>query len=558
MNALNYILQNYRTIKHLKLSQVITRVQYKVKSLYYISPFYPYLEDRITSPHNLLVTPPNLWKGNKKQADKIVHKKTFSFINQEINFGDDVKWYPQGATALWIYNLHYFNWINDLRTHAEKGQTTAQSLVESWLLNCNHFNKISWHPYPLSIRVINWLSHYHYISENMDPGMKELFNQSLLRQCEHLSQNLEWDVEGNHLIKNLKAMVYIGLCLPGQQTTYLEALNLLLDQLKIQIHEDGGHYEKSPSYHVDVLVDLLDLTALIRKAGQTPPIALIETIDRMALAFDFYRYKDKGLALFNDGSVGNTNFLDEVWKRCRMIDSRPKQLPNTGYVRLEHHDTMLMVDVGKCCPDFLPAHAHADTASFEMCLGDERVFVNSGTYAYQHKKRNVFRSTGAHNTVSINGESSAEIWQTFRVGRRPQNVHFTFKEEEKVGTGVEVSHDGYAHLNASHSRKIFLSEDGNDIRGEDVIHCKKGFKTLAHFHLHPETKCKILNSEEAEITTAKGKRLAFKIAGGRLYDAGSEYAPHFGICETGKQLVIKGNYRQNICTIKWAIKILQD
>lgn len=556
MKTLKKIYTYYNTVKHLKMSQIAARLEYKVKCFYYQSPFYPFLEDKLESPHNLLVSPPYLWEGDMLHAEKIVSKNTFEFLNKTIHFGEDIKWYPQGASALWVYNLHYFNWVNDLKSLKDKGQEKATNLTEDWLLQCNHFNKISWHPYPLSLRIINWLTHYHFLTEKMNASTKEVFHQSLLRQCEHLSRNLEWDVEGNHLIKNLKALIYIGLCLPGHQTAYLEALNLLLDQLKNQINDDGGHYEKSPHYHVDVLVDLLDVTALIRKAGQTPPNGLTETIDRMALAFDFYRYNDKQLALFNDGTIGNKKQLDAIWKRCRMVEKRPNELPETGYVRLERKKSMLFMDVGKCCPDELPAHGHADTLAFEFCYGEERIFVNSGTYAYQHKKRNIFRSTAAHNTVSIGSESSAEVWGAFRIGRRPTQVTYTFKQEDKVGSGVNASHDGYTHLGANHSRSVFMSEDGVDIRGEDKITCNKNLKTLAHFHLHPDMQCKVLNSEEAQITTPKGVKMAFKISGGRLYDAGSEYAPQFGEITKGKQLVIKGNYRQNTCVIKWAIKIL--
>jgi uncharacterized heparinase superfamily protein len=555
MDMIEKIGAYYRTIKHLKVSQIIARLEYRLKCVYYQSPFYPFFEDKLQPPHNLLVTPPYLWENNKNYAKDIIKNNTFEFLNQTIHFGDDVKWYPQGAPALWVYNLHYFNWLHDLKGSKE-GEEKAVELIESWLSHCNHFHKISWHPYPLSIRIINWLTHYHILTQKMSSNSKEIFNQSLIRQCEHLSRNLEWDVEGNHLIKNLKAMVYIGLCLPGHQTAYLEAIKLLLEQLKVQINPDGGHYEKSPHYHVDVLVDLIEISALIRKTGQTPPGVLTETIDRMALAFDFYRYKDGQLGLFNDSSLNSKHFLDQVWKRCRMIEKSPKELPETGYVRMEKKKSMLLVDVGTCCPDTLPAHAHADTLSFEFCYGQERIFVNSGTYAYQHKKRNILRGTAAHNTVSIGGENSAEIWSNFRIGRRPQDVKYIFTEEKNVGVGVDSSHDGYKYLNAKHSRKIFLSENGEDIRGEDIITCPKNLKTLAHFHLHPDMKCKILNDKEAEITTPKGIKFTFKIKGGRLYDAGGEYAPQFGEIFAGKQLVIKGVYRQNICTMKWAIKIL--
>ena len=545
-----------RTLQYLKLSQILARAEYKIRCIYYKSPFYPFFEDPLEIPKNILVTPPWLWGKSKKNAEAIFKKNTFTFINQPISFGSEIHWNPKGASTLWVYNLHYFSWLCDLKELSSKGQKKAMELIESWLLDCNHFDTITWHPYPISLRLVNWLTHYHWLTENMQSDTKKTFHESLVRQSEHLRHNLEWDVEGNHLIKNLKAMIYCGLCIPGQQTAYLDALNILLEQLKIQINSDGGHYEKSPHYHVDVLKDLLDIHALILKTGQTPPARLSEVIDRMSLALEFYCYKDKQLALFNDGSLGDKKEIELILKRCRTGEKIPNELPDTGYVRLERKKTMVMMDVGTCCPDNLPAHGHADTLSFEVCYEKERIFVNSGTFAYQHKKRNIFRGTAAHNTVCIASENSAEVWSAFRIGRRPENVSYILKSEKNVGIGVNASHDGYKHLKATHNRKIFLSEDGSDIRGEDIVQSKAHHKTVAHFHLHPDVKCKILNQEEAELTTAKGVKFSFKAKGGRLYDTQSEYAPQFGKKIIGKQLVIKGFYRQDVCTLKWAIKII--
>tara|TARA_R110000868_G_scaffold218576_1_gene468910 strand:+ start:58041 stop:59711 length:1671 start_codon:yes stop_codon:yes gene_type:complete len=545
-----------RTVRYLKVSQILARLEYKTRCLYYKSPLYPFLEDPLVSPKNLSVTPPYIWTANKKHGQNILKNNTFEFINQAVAIGLDMRWHPKGTSSLWLYNLHYFHWLADLKECGDEGQTKARELIESWLMNCNHFDMQTWHPYPLSLRLVNWLTHYHWLTEGMHKDVKDTFNQSLARQSEHLGHNLEWDVEGNHLIKNLKAMIYCGLCLPNQQTAYLDATTLLLEQINLQVNPDGGHYEKSPHYHVDVLKDLLDIQALILKAGQTPPTRLTEVIDRMAVALEFFCYKDKKLALFNDGCIGDKKEINAILKRCSTGETTPEELPETGYVKLERKKTMIMVDVGKCCPDSLPAHGHADTLSFEMCHGVERIFVNGGTYAYQHKKRNIFRGTSSHNTVSIDSQNSAEVWAAFRIGRRPENVEYTLKSEKNVGIGVDASHDGYRHIKATHNRKIFLSEDGADIRGEDIIINKKHQKVLAHFHLHPDVKCKILNHEEAEITTAKGVKLSFIAKGGRLYDAHSEYAPQFGELLIGKQLVIKGNYRQNTCTLKWAIKFI--
>ena len=543
-----------RTLAHLHPKQVLFRLAYKSRELYYLSWLYPLLEEDVDAPTKMMNTPPHLWQGNIAAA-KQASENTFTFVGRTISMGDNVRWYPKEGTALWTYNLHYFSWLGDLRTLGDDGRREAFRLTEDWLLNCDHFNKTSWHPYPLSLRIVNWLTHYEWMTAGAKTSFKEMLGQSLMRQVSHLERNLEWDVGGNHLIKNLKALIYAGLCLPNTQSAYLEARDLLLEQISIQILPDGMHYERSPHYHVDVLTDLLDIQAMIRKSGDIPPSILEDAIDRMTGALEFMVYPDGGLGLFNDGCEGSKHHIENILRKCGGGERPSTELPDAGYIRLKRSNTFMMLDAGHVCPDTLPAHGHADTLSFELSVGNERIFVNQGTYAYQTKERNLFRATAAHNTVCIDGENSAEVWGAFRIGRRPKNVLYTLKREENVGIGVDASHDGYRHLGVHINRKIFMSQDGKDIRGEDTATAKKPHRMAVHFHLAPGISYKLISHEEAEITTPQGQKLLFIVKGGRLHDAESVYAPQFGQKIPSKQLVLRGIWRHNSSQVNWGIKV---
>ena len=120
--------------------------------------------------------------------------------------------------------------------------------------------------------------------------------------------NLEWDLRGNHLFKNIKALMFAGLGLHGRQSLFLEGQKLLLQELSVQVPADGAHFEKSPLYHVQVLEDLLEITILYRKAKLKIPPQLTAAIERMGTALAFYVYPDGGLPLFSDSIEG-----DKVW-----------------------------------------------------------------------------------------------------------------------------------------------------------------------------------------------------------------------------------------------------
>ena len=57
-------------------------------------------------------------------------------------------------------------------------------------------------------------------------------------------------------------------------------------------------------------------------------------------------------------------------------------LRDSGYARLTQGAAVLIADIARIGPDYLPAHAHADTLSFELSLGARRIVVNSGTSVY--------------------------------------------------------------------------------------------------------------------------------------------------------------------------------
>lgn len=533
----------------------MARIYYKTRLLYYKSPAYGLFENGQEST-DLLLTPPTLWAGNKQRGEKIL-KGHFSFVGETVNMEPTINWFPEGVSALWLYNLHYFEWLNDLKTQNEEGLEKAKELILDWIEECGHFEQRSWHPYPLSLRLISWINHAAWLLKKADEDFKKKFFDCLLFQIEHLEKNLEWDVGGNHLLKNIKALIYTSLTLEGRDDSLEETVKLLLEQLSIQILKDGAHFERSPHYHVDVMKDLLDIHALLRKAGKKTPAKLSHSIDKMSEALAFYTYPDGFLGLFNDGAIGSSKEIQTVLKKAGGYEKRPTKLSSAGYVRLEEGPLMMMVDVGKCCPDTLPAHAHADTLSFELCLGAERIFVNSGTYAYQSPLRNTLRGTAAHNTLVIDKQDSAEVWSCFRLGRRPTAIKHTLRTDQEKGTTLHAEHNGYKHLGFIHKRKITMNASGSKIMGEDKVeHNNKKPYTTVHFHLSPECSYTFKRPDYVEITTAKGQKIAFTVEGGILQDGQSQYAPQFGVLHTTKQLIVRGQWQNKKCVIKWCVDVL--
>lgn len=573
MSAFRNLPRLFRTLCHVPARMVAARVGYRLRCFYYGSPLYGLRTAlRGVPPFALKLTPPDLWGGDAANG-KLVAAGRFHAVGHTLALGTEDKpaprtWFPPQGSALWVFHLHYHEWLGDLRAAGELGK--ARTILIDWMNACGHWHPVAWHPYPLSLRLVNWLTHAGWIladedTKGWDDEAAGAFRELLLVQAKHLASNCEVWLGGNHLIKNLKALIYAGVCLPGQEVLLVQGLSDLLRELPNQVHPDGGQNEATPWYQAQVLADVVDVAAVLRKAGGVPP-RLQETMERMAGALAMMRHTDGGLALFNDGAVGDEVFLDKVLKRAGEAEPLVT-LPDTGYVRMHRGPSVVLMDAGKVGPDENPGHAHADMLSLEWSLdgrpGAERVIVNGGTYAYQHRQRNQFRGTAMHSTVTVDGEDSAEVWSVFRVGRRPRDVGMTIKNPTEGDMAVQAWHDGYAHKGVSHQRTVVLADDGKTLRGEDVVTFARGGriwlkapqKVVARFHLAPGCTCRLVSEDVAEIATAKGRTIQLRARGGRLDVQDGQYAPQFGVLEGNKVLAIHGRGGAGT-KLEWIFKLV--
>jgi hypothetical protein len=172
---------------------------------------------------------------------------------------------------------------------------------------------------------------------------------------------------------------------------------------------DGGHYERSPTYHLVVLRDLLEVQA----AANVPWLA--GPIERMRGFAAALRRPDGAPALFNDGAIELAPALD-----LPIASDGLAVFPDTGYAVVRSGGLWLAFDCGAVAPPFLPAHAHADALSVQLWWQGRPVLVDSGTSTYEPgAERDRLRSTAAHSTVTVDGGSQFEPWRAFRAGPLP-------------------------------------------------------------------------------------------------------------------------------------------
>jgi uncharacterized heparinase superfamily protein len=184
---------------------------------------------------------------------------------------------------------------------------------------------------------------------------------------------------------------------------------------------------------------------------------------------------------------------------------------------------VVLADVARIGPDYLPGHAHADTLSFELSLGGHRIIVNSGTSEYGNSiERQRQRGTAAHNTVELNHQNSSEVWGGFRVGRRanPKNVEI---QRSSQAITLHAGHSGYRWLEAEHVRKWKLEKSSLTINDQ-----VQGAFGIAYFHLHPNVQLEWVEVHTLRIWAQGNPVAIFKCDSGNLSVEEGIWHPEFG------------------------------
>jgi hypothetical protein len=471
-----------RTVRHLRPSQIVWRVRYRYRRQRRWSCSAP---GESYSVRRDLPDVPLFDHGERVDLDALLRRDEFCHRHHCRPFPADWCLGRQDTARLWVLALHEHGWALDLARAAVGGGPDSAAALEflvrklsDWIDRCDidqlGTRELAWNGYAIATRLGSWARVYHLLHGQGSEQWRALeprFLHSFWRQAEFLSQHIEWDLRGNHLIRDAVGLAWAGRFFDvDQPRRWLEAAtSLAVGQANEQVLSDGGHFERTPMYHLHVMEDLLTLALLLEDADAAA--ILRGTWSRMADAVRRMCHPDGRIALLNDSAFNGASrpgrLLDLGDQRLRLsIDSSPPRggsvLQAFGLVAWHGDPWTIFFDIGPVGVSYQPGHAHADSLTIEASYRGERLFVDPGTYAYDlDERRRYDRSTEAHNTVCINGTDSSEVWHIFRVGRRarPLDVEVATSQND---LSASASHSGYDHLpgRPRHRRTVGVVADG--------------------------------------------------------------------------------------------------
>ncbi len=485
-------------------------------------------------------------------ADIELRKGRYAFLHHEVTLPEgreDARREILRQPLLWQFHFQYHDYLYALLQRSggdARGEVyrAIREWMDAWPAGAPDARSASWHAYVLSIRIEIWIRILSEFGAGLTAEERDAIQSCLYRQARTLRRNIEWGTLANHLLRNIKAMIFAGRFFDTEESRGWLAwgLRMLARELREQILADGCHFERSPMYHIGILSDLCDLFELLRGSEEiTSRVAVFlleETISAMTAFARHILHPDGEYPFFNDAASSESLYTREALARAEKLAGTPAAQvvepvrteedtrSYSGIHVFRGNRLFAAFDAGNIGPDYQPGHAHADTLSFECSWAGARWISDTGVFHYrQSPERRYARSTAAHNTLRIGGRDQSDVWHSFRVGKRARIVARSVRREEGYAL-FQAAHDGYRSL--VHERALLLLED-RCIVVADWIHGKGNIDAESFLHFHPGVRLE--QTEEGAVAQLDGETCRIlpldPEAGVRI--GSSEYFPSFGV-----------------------------
>lgn len=520
---------------------------------------------------------------------------------------------------IWELNRHqYFTvlgrafWL----TKDEKYAKTFVAHLESWFDENPPKVGINWlSSLELAFRAISWIWAFHFFKDSPELTA-EIFIRMLsylYSHGRHLETYLSTYFSPNtHLTGEALGLYFLGAFLPEMQEAKRWkklGYKILLDALDFQIRADGVYCEQTSYYHrytTDFYANLLILRQLEGAPGEPKHREKLNQLFEFLL---FITQPNGETPLFGDDDGGRFYFLDEknvtdfrpalalgatlfergdlkfaggdasaelLWllgvEGVRKFDeieaSEPREtskaFKTSGFFSMRDSwnsdASFLLIDCGE--HGFLNCgHAHADALSFVLTANGKPIFVDSGTYSYTSDlaARQLFRSTSAHNCLSVNGESSSIAGSAFSWKSIADAKLLEWREDENV-VCFRGTHDGFARFGVSYEREILLKKHESVILTDSIKSVDSNSYEL-NFILSPHVEAEIRDNSvtvfdkkirERKLLTVYTEIIAEKVGDRGIWRIEKCFvSPRYGLKVESKKLVftalVKGDFK--ICSV---------
>lgn len=290
----------------------------------------------------------------------------------------------------------------------------------------------------------------------------------------------DWESEGRAALEGLVTALILGDGVGSEQAVPYLAYTLEWYAVARQVARAAGR-PLSTSVDERLALGLGFLAAIRDRAGNLPHIG--DDDGAVVIRTSWRRSEDAGsVAAALAAALGRPELLPPGARqdlRAALLGVRVPQrawsppasamFERGGYTAIRHvaggHELLAVLDHGPLGFGPIAAHGHADALALCLHVDGVPVLVDPGAFRYNHSQgwRDWLRSTAAHNTVEVEGQSQSEPTGDFNWRARARARWEELALGQERGR-VSASHDGYlGRFGVRHRRTI-------EVLGVDTLH----------------------------------------------------------------------------------------
>ena len=438
----------------------------------------------------------------------------------------------------WLVTLGTAYWLTGDERYA-KGIIAS---ITSWMDRNPPTIGVNWaSSLEVAFRAIAWIWALNLLRRSpvLAPEFFTRVTKHLALHARHLERNLStWFSPNTHLTGEALGLFYVGLMfpeLPGSDRWRAAGASILLERLEEHALPDGVYFEQATHYQRYTVDFYLHFLTLAERNGLEVRAAVAPRLEVLLDHLAFLSRPDGTVPMRGDEDGGRLVFLDErgpadvrsplatgalifgradlaavagrptaelIWlagpeapSRLASLGGEPpvstsRAFPVGGvYVMRDGWKSGSRHLVVDCGPHGAAncGHAHADALALEIWADGGPLLVDPGTFTYTTSRddRDHFRSTGAHNTLEVDGQSSSVMAGPFQWASmaRCETLHWrTFSGAD----WIEGRHDGYRRLPdpVTHRRGVLFIREGYWVV-RDVVEATGAHDIALNFQADP-------------------------------------------------------------------------
>ncbi len=483
------------------------------------------------------------WEPIASKRSPLKHWKQFDELDSKETGNKKIVWELNRHQHFFTLGVVY--WL----TGDERCARIFASHLDRWMEENPPGLGINWSSsLEVSFRSMSWIWALHFFRDSSHLTLP-LFNRALkylYLHGRHIEKYLSKYYSPNtHLTGEALGLYYLGTQFPFfDRAKHWRDLgeDILMKEINNQVLPDGIYFEQSSWYQrytVDIFTHFIVLRSLFGEPIYTAKSAALE--ERLQKAYDFLMHLtlpdgrtpiigdddggrilpltlaepddfrgtlgagavifDRGDLKFVSDSVSQEVFWltgPEGLAKYDALESREPEaaslsFPDGGYYVMRDGwtdtDSFLVIDCGELGA-LTGAHGHADALAIELAIHGKTLLVDSGTYTYHESRdlRDYFRSSSAHNTLTVDGLSSSEPGSTFNWRSRAKALSGEWISKGRFDF-FKGSHDGFERLGdgAKHTRSVlFVKGDYWIMR--DLVSGTGTHEYALNFHYSVNTK----------------------------------------------------------------------